>query len=147
MAASRSARAKPAKRSKKRSRNYAYHYGDVHVPYIKQEEPLKAECQHFLDCINEGTAPLTDGKQGLELIRILEASSQSLKLGGASVNLSGQNNGNNRMPPVPEPAKDCQLQLPESHSDRLSADREEQNTPYFPNKLHRQELVAYNKAT
>ena len=33
---------------------YAYHYGDVHVPYIKQEEPLKTECQHFLDCINQG---------------------------------------------------------------------------------------------
>jgi predicted dehydrogenase len=85
--------------------NYAYHYGDVHVPYIKQEEPLKTECQHFLDCIKQGTAPITDGRQGLELIRILEASSQSLKLGGASVNLSSRDNGNGRTPPVPEPAK------------------------------------------
>jgi len=84
--------------------HYAYHYGDVHVPYIKQEEPLKTECQHFLDSINQGTTPLTDGKQGLELVRILEASSQSLKRGGASVNLSGQVNGNGWMPPVPEPA-------------------------------------------
>ena len=84
--------------------NYAYHYGDVHVPYIKQEEPLKTECQHFLDCINQATTPMTDGRQGLELIRILEASTQSLKLGGALVNLSGQVNGNGRMPPVPEPA-------------------------------------------
>ena len=72
--------------------HYAYHYGDVHVPYIKQEEPLKTECQHFLDCINQGTTPLTDGRQGLELVRILEASSQSLKRGGAPVNLSGQEN-------------------------------------------------------
>jgi predicted dehydrogenase len=85
--------------------NYAYHYGDVHVPYIKQEEPLKTECQHFLDCINQATTPMTDGRQGLELIRILEASSQSLKLGGALVNLSGQVNGNGRMPAGPEPAK------------------------------------------
>ncbi|MGH7989212.1 MAG: Gfo/Idh/MocA family protein, partial [Limisphaerales bacterium] len=30
---------------------YAYHYGDIYSPYIKQEEPLKTECQHFLDCI------------------------------------------------------------------------------------------------
>ena len=30
---------------------YAYHYGDVYAPYVKQEEPLKTECQHFLDCI------------------------------------------------------------------------------------------------
>ena len=28
--------------------HYAYHYGDTYSPYLKQEEPLKAECQHFL---------------------------------------------------------------------------------------------------
>ena len=84
--------------------HYAYHYGDVHVPYIKQEEPLKTECQHFLDSINQGTTPLTDGKQGLELVRILEASSQSLKKGGASVNLSGRENGNGWTPSIPESA-------------------------------------------
>ena len=66
---------------------YAYHYGDVHVPYIKQEEPLKVECQHFLDCIKNGKTPLTDGKQGLKLVEILEASSESLKRGGGPVDL------------------------------------------------------------
>lgn len=79
--------------------NYAYHYGDVHVPYIKQEEPLKIECQHFLDCINRGTTPLTAGEQGLDVIHILEASSQSLKRGGGPVSLSGKVHGNNRIPP------------------------------------------------
>jgi len=68
---------------------YAYHYGDMYVPYIKQEEPLKTECQHFLDCIKHGTPPLTDGKQGLELVRILEASTESLGKGGAPVELAG----------------------------------------------------------
>ena len=68
---------------------YAYHYGDMYVPYIKQEEPLKTECQHFLDCIRHGTHPLTDGKQGLELVRILEASTKSLEKGGAPVELAG----------------------------------------------------------
>ena len=84
--------------------HYAYHYGDVHVPYLKQEEPLKTECQHFLDCIKQGTTPLTDGKQGLELVRILEASSQSLKRGGAAVNLSGPENGEGCPPTISEPA-------------------------------------------
>jgi predicted dehydrogenase len=84
--------------------HYAYHYGDVHIPYIKQEEPLKTECQHFLDCINQGTTPLTGGKQGLELVRILEASSRSLKRGGASVNLSGQETDNGWTPSIPESA-------------------------------------------
>src|SRR5258706_3621100 len=71
---------------------YAYHYGDMYVPYIKQEEPLKTECQHFLDCIKEGRTPLSDGKQGTELVRILEASSESLKRGGAPVEFSPQTN-------------------------------------------------------
>jgi predicted dehydrogenase len=66
---------------------YAYHYGDVYVPYIKQEEPLKVECQHFLDSIRNGTAPLSDGRQGLQLVQVLEASSESLKRGGGPVEL------------------------------------------------------------
>ena len=68
--------------------HYAYHYGDMYAPFIKQEEPLKTECQHFLDCIRNGTQPLTNGKKGLELVKILEASSLSLKQNGAAVTLS-----------------------------------------------------------
>ena len=34
--------------------HYSYHYGDSYIPHIQQEEPLKAECQHFLDCIEKG---------------------------------------------------------------------------------------------
>ncbi len=67
--------------------HYAYHYGDVYAPYVKQEEPLKVECQHFLDCIRHGTTPLTNGKKGLELVQILEASTESLKRGGGPVDL------------------------------------------------------------
>ena len=84
--------------------HYAYHYGDVHVPYLKQEEPLKTECQHFLDCINQGTTPLTDGQQGLEVVRVLEAATKSLKCGGASVTLSSPQNGNGWQPPIRETA-------------------------------------------
>ncbi len=67
---------------------YAYHYGDMYAPYIKQEEPLKTECQHFLDCIRTGTTPVSCGTRGTELVRILEASSESLKRGGAPVEFS-----------------------------------------------------------
>jgi len=84
--------------------HYAYHYGDVYIPYIKQEEPLKNECQHFLDCIRQGTQPLTDGEDGLELVRILEASSQSLRKGGDSIRLLAQQNGGNGASSVSEMA-------------------------------------------
>ncbi len=73
--------------------HYAYHYGDMYAPYIKQEEPLKTECQHFLDCIKQGRVPLTGGQQGLELVRILEASTESLKRGGGPIELDHQQNG------------------------------------------------------
>ena len=67
--------------------HYSYHYGDSYIPHIRQEEPLKAECQHFLDCIERGAKPLTSGYEGLELVRILEAASTSLKDRGAPVSL------------------------------------------------------------
>jgi predicted dehydrogenase len=70
---------------------YAYHYGDMYIPYIRQEEPLKVECQHFLDCIVQGRKPLTSGDQGLQLVRVLEASSQSLRQGGSAIDLGNGN--------------------------------------------------------
>jgi predicted dehydrogenase len=69
---------------------YSYHYGDIYVPYVKQEEPLKVECQHFVDCINTGALPISNGRHGLELVRILEASSESLKNHGAAVYLQNE---------------------------------------------------------
>ena len=68
--------------------HYAYHYGDMYSPYIKQDEPLKTECQHFLDCIRNGKTPITDGTKGLEVVRILEASTASLKINGGPIELA-----------------------------------------------------------
>lgn len=64
---------------------YSYHYGDMYSPYLKQFEPLKVECQHFLDCVRNGAKPLTCGKEGMKVIQILEATSKSLKKNGAAV--------------------------------------------------------------
>ena len=66
---------------------YSYHYGDTYSPYIKQIEPLRTECQHFLDCIKSGEKPITSGQEGLEVVQILEASSNSLKNGGNRVEI------------------------------------------------------------
>lgn len=67
---------------------YAYHYGDMYSPYLKLVEPLKMECQHFLDCIRNGSKPFSSGEDGLRVVRILEAASESLANGGARVPIS-----------------------------------------------------------
>jgi len=67
---------------------YSYHYGDVYSPYIKQEEPLKIECSHFLDCIRSGKPSESSGEKGLQVVRILEAANKSLKNSNISVNVS-----------------------------------------------------------
>jgi len=67
---------------------YSYYYGDMHCPYLKLVEPLKVECQHFLDCINTGEEPLSSGTDGLQVVQILEASSRSLAKDGAAVEIS-----------------------------------------------------------
>jgi predicted dehydrogenase len=70
---------------------YSYHYGDSYIPYVHQEEPLKLACQHFIDCIDTLSEPLTSGRQGLEMVRILEAATASLKMNGAPVTFSRSN--------------------------------------------------------
>jgi predicted dehydrogenase len=67
--------------------HYSYHYGDMHIPHIKQVEPLKVECQHFIDCINTGAKSESCGLEGTKVIRILEAASRSLSDGGAEVDI------------------------------------------------------------
>ena len=68
--------------------HYSYHYGDMYSPYVKQYEPLKKECQDFLDCIKTGEKPESGGIEGLKVVEILEAASESLKREGAKVDLS-----------------------------------------------------------
>lgn len=66
---------------------YSYHYGDCYIPYIRQEEPLKLECQHFVDCVSNGETPISDGWNGRQVVELLEMSSASLKNNGQSVQI------------------------------------------------------------
>ena len=72
---------------------YSYHHGDSYIPHLNQEEPLKEVCRHFIDCIETRAQPASGGREGLELVRILEAASASLKANGAAVILSQSGNG------------------------------------------------------
>ena len=68
--------------------SFAYHYGDVVIPYIRFEEPLRVQSQHFLDCVREGRQPQTDGHNGLRVVQVVEAAQESLHNGGQTVIVS-----------------------------------------------------------
>jgi predicted dehydrogenase len=61
----------------------SYRYGEVRIPYIPFTEPLRLQCEHFLECIRTGTRPLSDGRSGLTVVRLLEKADRSLRDDGA----------------------------------------------------------------
>ena len=61
--------------------------GDIYIPNVTMEEPLKIECQHFVHCVMNGHKPETDGENGLAVVKILEAGQQSLDSSGAVVDV------------------------------------------------------------
>jgi predicted dehydrogenase len=65
--------------------HYSYHYGDCYIPHIEQSEPLQKMCAHFIDSIERRTEPQTCGSRGLDVVRILEATTESLEKQGAPV--------------------------------------------------------------
>jgi predicted dehydrogenase len=64
---------------------FAYHYGNVLSPYIEFEEPLRVECLHFLECVVDRREPLTDGRNGAQVVAVVEAAQRSLMNGGVEV--------------------------------------------------------------
>jgi predicted dehydrogenase len=59
--------------------------GDISVPKVPAGQPLRNECEHFLDCVERGETPITDGREGLEVVRTLEAINRSIREGGREV--------------------------------------------------------------
>ncbi|MDK2955498.1 MAG: hypothetical protein PWQ57_994 [Desulfovibrionales bacterium] len=60
---------------------------------LPKSEPLKLECQHFIDCVANGASPRTDGREGLRVLRVLNASQKSLVEEGKKIFLSNGANG------------------------------------------------------
>jgi predicted dehydrogenase len=56
--------------------------GAISSPSIPNDEPLRLECEHFLECIASGRRPRTDGQAGVRVVRVLEALQASLDTGG-----------------------------------------------------------------
>lgn len=65
-----------------------YNDGEITVPFVKQDEPLKLEDAHFMDCIRTGARPRSDGWQGLKVVNILESASRSLYNSGSLEDLT-----------------------------------------------------------
>lgn len=64
-----------------------YRTGDMYSPQLDLGEALRLEAQHFAECIENGTQPITDGYAGLRVVRMLEAATQSMKKQGSLIEL------------------------------------------------------------
>lgn len=62
--------------------------GDILSPRVETSEPLKNQCSHFIDCIQTGKRPLTDGHSGLGVVKVMAAIDQSLARCGAPVEVA-----------------------------------------------------------
>ncbi len=56
----------------------SYRHGDESVYPLQWVEPLRVECNHFLDCIRTGATPRSSGEDGLRVVQILETAQRSL---------------------------------------------------------------------
>jgi len=62
-------------------------FGDITIPYVKTGEPLRAECLHFIDCVENRKRPVSDGQDGLRVVQVLDAAQRSLKNNGVPVSI------------------------------------------------------------
>jgi predicted dehydrogenase len=61
------------------------HEGEIVIPRVSLGEPLKAECDHFLECVLHGAVPRTGAAPAVDVVRALDAMDRSMRLGGARV--------------------------------------------------------------
>ncbi|MBO6576702.1 MAG: Gfo/Idh/MocA family oxidoreductase [Rhodothermales bacterium] len=61
--------------------------GDIHIPKITMAEPLRLECEHFIDCVRTGETPRSDGRNGLAVVEMMDAAARSLAAGGVRADL------------------------------------------------------------
>jgi len=61
--------------------------GDIIMPKIDSKEPLKEECKHFLKCVTERKSPLSDGENGVKVVKVLESAQQSLQKEGTPIQI------------------------------------------------------------
>jgi predicted dehydrogenase len=65
------------------------HTGDITIPAISREEPLRLEIQAFLDAVRSGTVTRAGADEGVAVVEVLEAMQRSIDAGGETVLLEG----------------------------------------------------------
>lgn len=65
----------------------SYRNGDIWAPNIENSEPLARVTANFVDCIENGQRPVSDGEAGLRIVKILDAAQRSIKGLGVRVQL------------------------------------------------------------
>jgi len=66
---------------------FSIRWGDIVIPRVQMAEPLSLECAHFLECVRERKSPKSDGRDGLRVLRVLEACQRSLEQRGTPVSI------------------------------------------------------------
>jgi predicted dehydrogenase len=64
-----------------------YRTGDMWAPKVDQTEALEIVCKHFIDCVQTGGKPITNGQVGLQIVRLLEAAQESMARHGEVIEL------------------------------------------------------------
>lgn len=63
----------------------AYRFGDIFIPKLDDSEPLKVECQHFIDCVEKKVTPRSSGVHGYEVVKVLETAMESIRQDGKMI--------------------------------------------------------------
>jgi predicted dehydrogenase len=74
-----------------------YRTGDCWSPHVEPGEPLQGVVAHFAECVRDGATPVSDGRFGLRVVRLLEAATRSIKAQGGRVVLPAQRSSTNRV--------------------------------------------------
>jgi predicted dehydrogenase len=65
-----------------------YRVGDIYVPKVPQKEALAGVAEDFLSAIDKNTTPISDYKSGINVVKVLEASDQSIKNNGKEIEIN-----------------------------------------------------------
>ena len=65
----------------------SYRFGDIFIPKLDDSEPLKVECQHFIDCVEKKVKPRSSGVHGYEVVRVLETAMESIRQDGKMIGI------------------------------------------------------------